>query len=407
METIRKTSEIALPVIGVALFFVLVYLLSPILSPFFVTASILFLLYPARALPYVRRMMWLTAGFFLIWVYIDLYTLLIPFIIAFILAYIFDPIVDLLDQKGLSRWLSSLIIVVLIVGLIVFFFILLVPIVLAQLKNLVSSVSTFAQDSWNFLMGRRFYTLLQNYGIPYERISQIVSQELPGRLEDVLKGVLGNLIDVVSNISVVIAQVLDFVIIPFVAFYLLWDYPKIVKAVKGVIPAGRKRLIQEYVKTIDEILGDYLRGYLIIMLIQGVIATVVLWILGVNYALLLGIVTAALDLIPYIGLLLPMGLGILAASGSGDPVSPKIIGVIILYVCQHLLESTLLAPGIVGKKIGLHPVVLILSLVVFGHFFGIAGLLMASPTSAVIIRTVKFWREHSVEINGHPAEKTA
>jgi predicted PurR-regulated permease PerM len=369
-------------------------LIAPILTPFIIAGGTMFFLYPARSLPFVRRMMWLSAGFFLVWLYLDLYNVLVPFMIAFVLAYIFNPLVDYLETKNIPRWLSSLLIVIFIVTAIVFFFILLVPIVLAQLRNLGTSISAAVESAWNFMMGRKFYAMLQNYGIPIEKIKEVLSQELPSRSEELMKSVLTGAITILTNISAIIVRVLDIVIIPFVAFYLLWDYPRIVKGVKSIVPLAQQQIIGEYVRNTDEILGRYLRGYFILIIIQGTVATIVLSWLGVQYAVLLGIVTAVLDLIPYIGLFVPMGLAVLCAWGSGDPVEGKILGVIILYLAEHLLENTILAPRIVGKGIGLHPVVLILALGVFGHFFGLVGLLIAAPASAMLIMTVKFWKEH-------------
>jgi len=107
-----------------------------------------------------------------------------------------------------------------------------------------------------------------------------------------------------------------------------------------------------------------------VAIIQGTIATIVLWALGVSSPLVLGLMTAFLDFIPYVGLLTSLVVAVIVAMFSGDPVSAKVIGVIFLFLSEKLLEATVLAPKIIGSRVGLHPVVLILSLMVFGYFLG-------------------------------------
>jgi predicted PurR-regulated permease PerM len=144
------------------------------------------------------------------------------------------------------------------------------------------------------------------------------------------------------------------------------------------------------------VLSDYFRGAIIVAIIQGIISAIVLSILGVKYALVLGIMTALLDFIPYVGLIISMLIAIIAALFSGDPVTGKVVGVIIMYLSQKIFENTILAPKIVGEKIGLHPVLLILSLFIFAHFLGFVGLLIAVPATALLVMLFKSLREKKI-----------
>jgi predicted PurR-regulated permease PerM len=137
--------------------------------------------------------------------------------------------------------------------------------------------------------------------------------------------------------------------------------------------------------TVDWVMGRYVRGAVFVALIQGAIAALALWIIGVSSPLVLGLMTGLLDFIPYIGLATSLAVASIVALFSGEPVGTKVLAVVIVYLSQKLLEATVLAPKIIGAQVGLHPVVLILSLLVFGYFLGFLGLLIAVPVTALLL----------------------
>ena len=125
--------------------------------------------------------------------------------------------------------------------------------------------------------------------------------------------------------------------------------------------------------------------------IQGCISATALWFIGVQYPLVLGIMTGVLNFIPYVGLLVSLMVSSIVALFSGEPVVVKVCGVVILYLSQKLLEATVLGPKIIGAQVGLHPVLLILCLMVFGYFMGLVGMLIAVPATALILAGVGEW----------------
>jgi predicted PurR-regulated permease PerM len=395
-ENVNKISITIILISGATLLSVFFYLTSLILSPFVLFGAILFLFYPFRRNEYVNRLMWLTALLFIIWLSSSLIGVLIPFIIAFLLAYILNPLVNRLEMKNIPRWLSSLVIMLGFVGVIILFFILAMPIVLNQFQGIIGNISGFVLSTVDSLKQGTFFDLLRQTGLPVDIIREAVEKELPVRLESILKSLLEGAFSLISSISVIITQLLNIVIIPFVAFYLLKDFPIVFQTFKSYIPEKQKERITNYFIKIDDVLSDYFRGAIIVAIIQGIISTIVLSILGVKYALVLGIMTALLDFIPYVGLIISMLVAIIAAMFSGDPVTGKVIGVIIMYLSQKIFENTILAPKIVGEKIGLHPVLLILSLFIFAHFLGFVGLLIAVPTTALLVMLLKSLREKKI-----------
>ncbi|MBI4548061.1 MAG: AI-2E family transporter [Ignavibacteriae bacterium] len=394
-EEFKKLSEIIAFVAGMALFLVFIYQILPILSPFILVAAILFLLYPARHHLYVRRMMWLAVFLFLLWFFHALIGTLAPFIIAFLLAYLLNPLVEVFEQRNIPRWLSSLLIIVVFLGAIISSIVLLIPTLVGQFRGIIEGLTVFAWNTVDQIKQGQLLTWLENVGIPTNDLRDMIANQLPTRFESIVRALLEGALGFLTSVSTIITQVFGLIIIPFTTFYLLMDYPAILQKLRSLIPVPRRESVTVYIAKIDDMLGHYLRGILLLALIQGIATTTGLFLIGIHYALVLGILTGILNLIPYIGFYSCLVLSAIVALFSGDPVVGKFIGVIILYVGLNVLENMVLAPKIVGKKVGVHPILLILSLVVFGYFLGFVGLVIAVPMTAVILMFVKMWEEYN------------
>ncbi len=378
---------------GVVLFLLLIYIILPMLSPFVVFGAFFFLLYPFRQNVYIMRLIWLGVTLFAIWLLISLIGVLIPFLIAFLFAYILNPLVNRLEQKNIPRWLSSVVIILISMTVITVFFILAMPVVIYQFRGMIDNASIFINSGINEIQKGTLYDALSKFGIPVESLRASLERELPGRIEIILRSLLEGAFNFISNISAIVTQLLNIIIIPVIAFYLLKDFPVMLNNFNAIFPENRRETIVGYFRKIDEVLSDYLRGAIIVAIIQGSVSAIVLSILGVKYSLVIGIMTGLLDFIPYVGLVISLCVAVIAAMFSGDPVTGKIIGVIILYLSQKIFENTILAPKIIGEKVGLHPVLLIISLFIFGHFLGFVGLLIAVPATAVAVMFVKLLRD--------------
>jgi predicted PurR-regulated permease PerM len=378
---------------GIATFLVLIYILLPSLSPIAIFLGLIFLLYPFRQNPLIKRLLWLSFLLFCVWIFDQLIGVLMPFVISFLFAYVLNPIVNKFERRNIPRWFSALIIITISTGLILWFFLLVMPVVIRQFQGVLLEISSFASSSIDSLKDGSFYKLLNEWGIPVDTISETLEKQVPAGIESILSSLLGGASNLLSSISAIIVQIINIILIPFVTFYILKDFPIVEKTVLSFAPELHRPSIRKYLRKTDEVLGQYFRGAMIVALIQGVISTLVLSLLGVRYAIVLGVMTALLDFIPYVGLIISLVVSTIVASFSGDPVMVKVLGVIIMYLVQKVIENSILAPKIIGKKVGLHPVLLMMSLFVFGYFFGFVGLLIAVPLTAVLIALIGLWRE--------------
>lgn len=378
---------------GIILLLLLVYSVIPIISPFVVLGAILFLLYPLRRHPLSRTVMWLAVLLFTLWFMYSVGTILLPFVIAFLIAYVLNPLMNFLERSGIRRWISSLLTMLLILGTAAVILIFIMPIAFGQFQGIIDGISSIVNDVVMLIQQGRLFETLSKYGFPVERLQMLLSEQLTPRLEEILKGLLEGAFGVISSISGLITQIINIIIIPFLAFYMLKDFPLITHRFKMMVPKARRETIAEYFLKIDALFGKYLRGAITVAFIHGVLASLLLWLFGISYPLVLGMVSGVLSLIPYFGLLTSLLLSILVALFSGEPVIMKVFFVLITFTFLQILEFSVLSPNILGKQIGLHPVLMILSLLVFGFFLGFIGLLIAVPTTAIVIMLVKEWEQ--------------
>jgi predicted PurR-regulated permease PerM len=356
-----------------------------ILSPFVVLAAVIFLLAPYRDNILIRRSLVLAVVLVVLWAFTTLLGLLIPFLFAFLLAYIFDPIVTRLEGRGVPRWASSAGIVLVFVGCLIAVVMFVLPLVFLQFEGILSGFRTLLGDAGTWLESGRVAALLESVGIPAASVRATLQSELVPRVEGILTGLVEGMLGLVSGLTSVALHVINAIIIPFVVFYLLKDFPSISARYYQAFPENRRAGARSLLASIDGVLGGYFRGAVIVAIIQGTISALVLWAIGVNYALVLGVMTAVLNFIPYVGLVISLVVASMVALFSGEPVLTKVAGVVVLYLSQKLLEATVLGPKIIGPQVGLHPVVLILCLMVFGYFLGFIGLLIAVPATALLL----------------------
>jgi predicted PurR-regulated permease PerM len=384
-------AAVVLLVAGVLLLGALSFAVYPSLSPFVLLGGLLFLLYPFRAEPVPRRLMLLGALFFTVWFFSSILGLLVPFLIALLIAYILNPLVSELERRRIPRWGSSLLLVVLLIGVVVAVGVFLVPVAVEQLQMVTERAGALAEEAGRALESGSLFNALGRFGISPEKAREAVLQQVTPKLEEILRRLFEALFGVVTGVTSVAQQILNIVIIPFVLFYLLKDFPLIARRGAMLVPARARDRVVAMAGLADALMGRYFRGAIAVALIQGTISGTALWLIGVEYAVMLGVMTFVLNFVPYVGLIVSLVVASIVALFSGGALGTKVLLVVVLYLGQKLLEATVLAPKIIGTQVGLHPVVLILCLLVFGYFLGFVGLLIAVPATALLIAGGREW----------------
>jgi predicted PurR-regulated permease PerM len=385
--------EIVLLVGGVLLLMVLIYTIHSIVSPFLVLGAMLFLLYPLRRYVLARNLMWLGIVLFALWFVNSILPILAPFIVSFLFAYMLNPLVDRLNKWKIARWVSSLVIILLFLSAIALIIFFVLPIALTQFEGVLESLAKLTNEYSDALWNSKLVVILEQYGITSTELRNTFASHLTPRFEDILKAVLSGLGTLMSSISGFITQIFYIALVPFLTFYFLTDYPKITYRFQMLFPKNMRDRVSDYMTKADELVGHYLRGVLLVAALQGTIIAVLFSVIGIKYALLLGLLGALFDLIPYFGLAAILVLSAIAAFFSEEPALLKVAFAVGSIGFLHILEVVFLSPKIVGSKVGLHPLLLILSLLVFMYMLGFVGLLIAVPTTALIILFIRDWEE--------------
>jgi len=326
------------------------------------------------------------AGVFLLMLWF-LAPVLAPFIVACVLAYALTPLVDRLDAafqgrvpRVLAVVLVELLFLLLALGLVLMIVPILVkelPLMRDQLPVLLDQINTSLQP------------LLRKMGVKLSldlpSIKAFVMTYLNANFEDTLGSVLAS---VKIGGSAAMAVLGNAVLIPVALFYLLMEWEHFMKSLRTLIPPRLRAATDSFLAESDQVLGEYLRGQLVVMGVLAVFYSAGLALFGLDLALPIGAFTGLAVFVPYLGFGLGMVLALLAGllefSSSGG-VAQAVVMVAVVYGLGQLVESFFLTPRLVGERIGLHPLAVIFSLLAFGQLFGFIGILVALPVSAVLL----------------------
>ncbi|WP_255361653.1 MULTISPECIES: AI-2E family transporter [unclassified Candidatus Frackibacter] len=299
---------------------------------------------------------------------------LLPFVLAILIVYLVEPFIDCLLNRGVGRNLALALILFLVAGGIFLFGFFAAPYLIEELNTLAQRLPVYAKEIQNII------DLIND---KYERI------DLPPAIQTIIDNSLSRIQSVTLRFverttEVIIGLLSSFfslVMAPILAFYMLKDIDLIKKNMWSLVPKAYRKEVKQLLKKIDDVLRGYLKGQLLVSIVVGLLLSLGFYILKVKFYLLIGIFAGIMNLIPYLGVV----LGILPALFIVSFKSTQaIIGVVVLYLIVQQLESSLISPKIVGDKVGLHPIIIIFSLLVGGELLGIIGMLLAVPIAGII-----------------------
>ena len=188
-----------------------------------------------------------------------------------------------------------------------------------------------------------------------------------------------------------VSILVNLAMIPVVMFYLLRDWKSIVARIDDLLPRRWEIKVRQIAREIDDVLAEFLRGQLLVMVVLAVYYVLALWAVGLHHAFAIGVLTGLLVFIPYVGFGLGLVLGTIAALLQWSGL-PFFLSVLAVYAGGQLLENYVLIPYLVGDRLGLHPVAVIFALLAFGQVFGFAGVLLALPASAALLVALRHVR---------------
>jgi predicted PurR-regulated permease PerM len=326
------------------------------------------------------------------WLIYLLTPILTPFLIAALLAYLGDPLADRLETFGLPRTLAVILVATGLIVILAAIIILLVPVISAQIKALADAVPEYLE--W-----------INTVVLPWLKkrldidISQFDLETLKATLSRNIREASSAAANILSYITysgaVLVGWLLNLLLVPVVAFYLLRDWNALIASIRALVPRRIEPTVSVLAHESDEVLSAFLRGQMLVMMCLGAIYSIGLWLVGVEFALLIGLLAGLVSFVPYLGFIVGLAVASIAVLFQTHDLL-EFVWVAIVFAVGQTLEGMVLTPWLVGDRIGLHPVMVIFAVLAGGQLFGFFGVLLALPAAAVLAVLVRFARERYV-----------
>jgi len=352
--------------------------------------------------PWVRFLAFLVGLFLIMWMVYELRDIFVPFALALIAAYVLDPVVCVLQRIGLPRWVAIVLMVFLVLAAVAVVLIITIPLISEEITEGVPHLvegskrlaARFQQSEFLDSIRVRAEALLEGKSLE-EWLALKVGGLLENRMKDILvsggKLLRGTLTGTIGLIMYIFQLVLFFVVF----IYFLKDINALKSWAKGLIPEKSKDNVLRVASSIDQNMRAFFRGQLIVAIILAVLYSVGLSIVGVPFGVMIGTISGAANIVPYLGVaigLIPSLIMVALATQHWF----QFVGVILVFSFAQTVEGTILTPKIVGDRVRLHPVAIILALMVFGKLLGFFGMLFAVPIASVIkVAFNEFLRRHA------------
>lgn len=346
-----------------------------------------------------NRSSWLIAIALTGWLLYLLAPVLTPFVAAALLGYIGDPLADRLQRLKMPRTIAVICVFLLtfiFIGLLVMLVLPLVRTQIASLLNALPSIVAQVEQVWlprieDFLGTNAATESGQDVGVA----------AFLARYSD-MAGNWGTaiLVSVGKSGGALAAAVISLFLVPILTFYMLRDWDVIVTRLAALVPSTVQATVFRLARETDEVLGGFLRGQILVMLALSVIYSLGLSLVGLKFAIAIGVVSGLVSFVPYLGFVFGITIAGLTVVLEPEPLL-RLGGVIATFTIAQMIEGSVLTPKLVGDRIGLHPVIVIFAIAAGGQLFGFFGILLALPAAAMLSVLVRFAYERYLA--EHPA----
>ena len=329
---------------------------------------------------FLRRLQWAAVAVGALWLLWLLAPVLTPFVIAAMLGWLGDPLVDRLQQRGRSRNTAVTLVFTAMALVVILVLVILVPLIERQIATLIASMPHYRD--WVVQVAIPWleaHTRIEiSDWLDFNHLVELIRSnwERAGGIATTLLGYLSR-----SGFAI-LALVANVALLPVLTFFFLRDWDMLVERVASLIPRDYLATASRLALESSDVLGAFLRGQFLVMVILGVMYGVGLWGVGLDLGILIGLIAGLLTFVPYLGPASGIILGCIAALVQfGD--WQHIAGVLAVFGIGQVIESYWLTPKLVGDRIGLHPAAVIFAVLAGGQLFGFLGMLLALPVAAV------------------------
>lgn len=303
--------------------------------------------------------------------------LLMPFLISAFMAWALNMPVSTLEKWGLPRAIGSTLMVLLAFGTLTIFLLFLIPFFVGELSKLAVRFPAYADDVLNWIS--HLSTLIPGDFSLDEKLKSLASRHLGTALSWSTRFFADLLMQGIAVVNLITLLILT----PLISFYFVNDWAPIQKKLRSLFPKRNLKTYDALTQDVSHILGVFLKGQGLLVLVLMALYSVGLWIIGLENAIILGLLTGLLSFIPYVGFIIGFGISASLSLIQFETWGP-FFSVLILFTSVQLIESFFLSVQMVGRKVGLHPAWGLFALLAGGSLFGFLGLLLAFPGAAVL-----------------------
>lgn len=320
-------------------------------------------------------------------------SILVPFLLASLLAYAFDPVVDLLEKKGFPRSASICLIFALIVVALFLILFFVLPTLQDQLTKMFKQLPSYLTHLHQEVVP----SIEKQFGVRFPQTFEETLKPVLDRLKEdapaLFKPVTTFALDFFTNTFGVLTALANLIIIPFMFFYLLKDFDRIKERLAAYIPLKYRDESFKRLREMDISLSGFIRGQLLLILFLAILYVTGLTWIGIDLSFPLGLIAAAGEIVPYIGFAFGLFLSLaFAFLQFQDLLHP--LYVVVLFGGIQAIQTLAIAPFVMGKEVGLHPLVIVAAVYVSGDLFGLIGVLFAVPAAAILVVLLKALAEY-------------
>lgn len=306
---------------------------------------------------------------------------LTPFLVGIGIAYLADPFADRLEARGWPRSMATVMVFSVLILLLVGLFLGIYPLLIKQIQTLVQMLPSI--EIW--FNATLLPWLQSSLGLDVKSMKlDLVTEGLAAEWKQT-GGVISRVAKYATESSMGLISTLGSVaMVPVVAFYMLRDFDLVTERIKMLLPLSIQPQVNAWAIESNDVLAAFMRGQLLVMLSLGAIYALGLHLVGLNYALLIGVLAGLASVVPYLGFVVGIAAALTISLFQFDNYLPLAM-VLVVFSVGQIVESFVLTPLLVGDRIGLHPVAVIFAILAGGQLFGFMGVLLALPIAAVIM----------------------
>lgn len=300
--------------------------------------------------------------------------LIYPFIISFFISYLLNPLITAMEAKGIKRSVGIIIIYAVFLAFLLFVCLYMVPILIRDMGKLIGALPGY---------NAMFRNIISYYEEKFKLIALPagIKAAIDNNINRMENYVVSYLESATTFIILLVSKMFNIMLMPILVYYFLKDFKNVMERLSRLIPRKYRSQTVRIFSNVDSILGNYVRSQLILSAVIGIMTTVALFILRINFAIIIGIINGVTNIIPYFGPIIGAIPAVLIALLQSPVKALYTIGV--LTVIQQV-ESDIICPKITADSVDLHPLTVIFALMAGGELFGVTGLILGVPVAAAL-----------------------